>query len=353
MTHDAPAATARTAQFQDALSNVSGESVAEESSGGGTSWGDTYAAYAGGSDDGATGGTTNTFGAPACDDALRKCMAEKCGADFTKCANDSTTIWGNKIQTCRAQTKCTTHEYELLAPEILADRDVNVQASFYDDIITCGKTYNRCIFKACGESLENCLAKSDGDRAISECAKTATQCKEQDSGLAGRAMTAFGDLRTIKTESVKRDEAKLYELRTKMRDTCNGLGAMFDERTLNCVFTVNFFAGDDTATPKASKKLYAGETFTCDADWFGVDVTTFKENAYRYASAQASASAAVFGAGVGTAAGFFASGAFDRAHDTRKAEQAKCEAEGREWKFGRCQDKVEETGGGTEEQPAG
>ena len=294
-----------------------------------------------GSANAGVGGETSSgiTGANACDSTLRKCMAEKCGNDFTKCSKDSTAIWGDKMDSCRRKTKCTGHEYAVFAPEILADRDLNERMSYYQSVLTCGNKYNSCVFNACGSKLEKCLSKSDGDSAISKCESIARECKEQDSGLAARVMSVFGDLRTVATAQAKKDEERLYELRDLMRTQCNRLGAMFDERTLDCVYTVNFFAGDDNSTPKASKKLYAGDTFQCNANWFGVDVTTFKENAYRRTRAQTSASSAMLGAGVGVAAGLLSSGAIGRALDTQKAEKEakqECEDSGFTWEKGAC-----------------
>lgn len=266
--------------------------------------------------------SSGTTGANACDSGLRKCMSEKCGNDFTKCANDSTTIWGDKMDSCRRTTKCTGHEYTLLAPEILADRDMNIKMSYYNSVLNCGNRYNNCIFTECGKHLDKCLAKSDGDRAISKCESIARECREQDNGLAARVMGAFGDLRTVATANVQKQEQRLYELRDLMRAQCNRLGAMFDERTLDCVYTVNFFVGADSENPTASKKLYAGDVFQCNPNWFGVDVTTFKENAYRLTRAQTSASAAALGAGVGTAAGIVSSDGLGRALATQKAKSA-------------------------------
>ena len=106
-----------------------------------------------------------------------------------------------------------------------------------------------------------------------------------------------------------------------MGAACKTLGAMFDERTLDCVYTVNFYAGDKS-TLFASKKAYAGSTFNCDQNWFGIDVTTFKENAYRLTRSQTAASSAMLGSGVGTAVGSITSGALNRALDRQKAEKA-------------------------------
>ncbi len=263
--------------------------------------------------------SSNTYSAPACNDALRGCMAEKCGDDFTKCANDSTTIWAQKMSACRAKTQCTAHEYNLIAPEIMADRDTNVRTKEYRYIKQCGTDYNKCIFNQCGDMMENCLAKKDEDNAISKCESFARTCREQDSGLAARAREVFGDLRIIATDQAKRDEAYLYELRKKMGDTCARFGAVFDERTLDCVYTVNFFAGEDR-TLMASKKLFSDKSFQCTPDWFGIDITTFKENAYRLTRAQTSASAGALGGGIGMVAGMASSGGLTRALDTYNSQ---------------------------------
>ena len=268
-----------------------------------------------------TGGNINVSGAGVCDASLRQCMAEKCGNDFTKCANDSTTIWGQKMDSCRAKTECTGHEYSLIAPEILADRDMNVRMSHYNSVISCGNRYNNCIFTQCGTTLNKCLSKKDGDNAISKCASIANECKSMDNGLASRVMTVFGDLRKIATAQAQKDEARLNELRNLMRNQCNRFGAMFDERTLDCVYTVNFFAGADK-TLMASKKLYSGDSFQCTPDWFGIDITTYIENAQRLTREQKSMVAGAMGAGVGTTVGLAASGTIGRAMKTRAAEQA-------------------------------
>lgn len=288
-----------------------------------------------------TAGTTNMGSANACDAGLRQCMMEKCGDGFTKCANDSTVIWNTKIDSCRNKTKCSAHEYTLLAPEILADRDLNVQLAHYDAVIDCGNKYNTCIFGQCGTTLEKCLSKKDGDAAISKCATIANECKSMDNGLASRVMSVFGDLRKIASARVPKDEKRLYELRDLMRAQCNRLGAAFDERTLDCVYTVSFFAGEDR-TLMASKKLYPAQSFQCNPNWFGIDITTFRENAYRLTRAQRSASSAMLGAGVGTAAGLIASGAIDRAIKTQRAEKAvkeECESHtGYKWNGKDCVD---------------
>ena len=296
--------------------------------------------------DGATNATSAATGvnmgsAAACDSALRKCMSEKCGNDFSKCANDSSTIWGQKIDGCRTKTECTGHEYSLIAPEILADRDMNVRMSHYNSVINCGNRYNDCIFTQCGKTLNKCLSKKDGDNAVSKCASIANECKAMDNGLASRVMGVFGDLRKIATAQVKKDEARLTELRKLMRDQCNRLGAMFDERTLDCVYTVNFFSGEDN-TLMASKKLYSGDSFQCTPNWFGIDITTYMENAQRATRAQTSASAAALGAGLGTLAGLASSGAIGRALKTQRAEkavnEAACEKAGGEWTGRKCVD---------------
>jgi len=230
------------------------------------------------------------------------------------------------MDACRRNVSCTGKQYRMFTAEIKADRDMNAKLSAYNKILDCGNEYNDCIVTECGVNYSKCLGKTAGDAAISKCATIAKNCTQQDSGLASRTMNVFATLRQDAEKQIVKDEQRLYEMRDKMRAQCQRLGAMFDERSLVCVFTVNFFAGN-SATPTASKKAYAGSSFDCTQDWFGIDVTTFKENAYRYTRSQTSASSALMGAGLGVGVGAITSGAIDRAIDRKKAEDAAKKAE--------------------------
>ena len=267
-----------------------------------------------------------TRGQNACDATLRACMQNKCGNDFTKCSVDTDTTWGTKMDACRRDTECTGNEYKLFASEIKADRDLNALLASYNKILDCGNRYNKCIINQCGNTYSKCLGKSAGDNAISNCASIANECKSADSGLASRTMSAFATLRQGAEVQIQSDEKRLYALRDQMATVCKRLGAMFDERSLDCVYTVNFWAGDGDV-PYASKKAYAGSTFDCDQNWFGIDITTFKENAYRLTRSQKSATTGMLGAGVGVATGAITSGAIGRAIDTHKAKNALKDAE--------------------------
>lgn len=269
---------------------------------------------------------SSVSGQNACDATLRACMKNKCGNDFTKCSVDTDTTWGTKMDACRRDTECTGNEYKLFASEIKADRDLNALLASYNKILDCGNRYNKCIINQCGNTYSKCLGKSAGDNAISNCASIANECKSADSGLASRTMSAFATLRQGAEVQIQSDEKRLYALRDQMATVCKRLGAMFDERSLDCVYTVNFWAGDGDV-PYASKKAYAGATFDCDQNWFGIDITTFKENAYRLTRSQKSATAAMLGAGVGVATGAITSGAIGRAIDTHNAKNALKKAE--------------------------
>ena len=261
-------------------------------------------------------------GSNTCDSDLRKCMMNTCGKDFTKCATDGDTIFGDKLNACRRDTTCTAHEFTLFSAEIKSDRDLNVRLKSYESVIDCGNQYNACIVNECGNTYTKCLGKSAADAAIQKCSIIATECTETDSGLAARFSNAIGKLRENAEQEIKKDEERLYALRDLMRESCAQMGATFDERSFDCVYTVNFFAGNDQITPKASRKRYAGDTFVCMQEWFGVNVTTYKENAYRETRAQTAASSAMLGSGVGSAVGMVTSGAIDRAIDTSKAKKA-------------------------------
>ena len=260
-------------------------------------------------------------GKNTCDSALRKCMMDTCGADLSKCVLDGDTIFGDKLNRCRRDTNCTAEEFKLFTAEIKADRDLNVQLSSYNSVLKCGEDYNGCIIDQCGPTFSKCLGKAAGDRAVQACASIAQQCKEQDSGLPSRIGTVFSKLRENAEVDIKKDEKRMYELRDLMRTACTKMGAMFDERTFDCLFTINFFAGKEQTIPMSSRKRYAGDTFECNQEWFGIDVTTFKENAYRETRSQKGATSAMLGAGLGTAAGLWSSGAIDRALETQKAKK--------------------------------
>lgn len=278
--------------------------------------------------------STTTSGGNSCDKNLRTCMQEKCGKDYSKCAGDTDTLWGTKMESCRRNVTCTGEEYKLFTTEIKADRDLNAKLASYNAIIDCGNKYNDCIITECGPKFNKCLGKAAGDTAISKCEKIAKSCTEQDSGLASRTMNVFGTLRGNAEKQVQRDQERLYELREKMSSVCSRLGAMLDERSFDCVYSVNFYA-DSGSTLYASKKAYAGSTFSCNQNWFGIDITTFKENAYRLTQEQTSASSAMMGAGLGVGAGALTSGALDRAMDRAKADRALnselCESTGGKW----------------------
>ena len=288
-----------------------------------------------------------------CDENLRKCIESKCNKNYSKCATDSDTSFSDKLTACRKDSNCSAHEFTLFVNEIKEDKKQEIKLAEYNNVIDCGNRYNNCIIAECGQTFNKCLGKSAGDKAIAACKKIATECAEADSGLVGRIGSIFGTVRQDAEIQIKADEKKLYALRDKMRSSCATLGALFDDRSLDCVFTVNFFAGDDQITPKASKKLYAGSVFDCTPDWFGIDVTTFKENAYRLTRAQSAASSAMLGSGVGTAVGALTSGAIDRAIDSKKAKDAlkdTCKDNNQKYKDGKCVDmtdeeKCEESGG--------
>ena len=280
----------------------------------------------------------------SCDNDLRKCIESKCGDNYKKCETDSDTTFSDKLNSCKKNTGCTAHEFSVFVNEIKEDKKQAIRLAQYNQVLDCGNRYNDCIITECGQKFDKCLGKSAGDKAIAKCKSIATECTEADSGLTARVGTVFGIVRQDAEKQVKADEQKLYSLRDQMRNSCKTLGALFDDRSLDCVFTANFFSGEDHSKPTASKKLYAGSIFDCTPDWFGIDVTTFKENAYRLTRAQSAASSAMMGSGLGTALGAVTSGAIDRAIDSKKAKDAleeACEENGQVLKDGKCVDKEE------------
>ncbi len=286
-----------------------------------------------------SGATKNT-----CDNAIRKCIESKCGANYEKCATDTDITFSDKLNACNKNSGCTAHEFTILSTQFKEDKKQAVVLSAYNETIRCGNAYNDCIITECGQKFTKCLSKSAGDKAIAKCKQIATDCTEADSAMAGRIGKIFGTVRQNEEIQIAEDEKKLRTLRQDMRASCGTLGALFDDRSLDCVFTAEFFTGDDIQTPKASKKLYAGSAFDCSPDWFGIDITTFKENAFRETRAQTAASAAMLGSGVGTAVGAITSGAINRAIDTQNAKKElenACEKNGQILDKNECRDMTE------------
>lgn len=283
-----------------------------------------------------------------CDSALRKCITARCNGNYSKCATDTDTIFSDKLNACRKNANCTAHEFTLFSNQIKEDKKQEISLAAYNNVLECGNSYNNCIIAECGTKFNKCLGKTAGDKAIAKCKQIATDCTEADSGLVGRIGTVFGIVRQDAEKQIAADENKLRDLRKQMRTTCEhlGSGVMFDERSLDCVYTISFYAGDDMTTPKASKKAYAGSVFDCSPDWFGIDITTFKENAYRLTRSQTAASSAMLGSGVGTAVGAITSGAIGRAIDTKKAKdelKQACKKNGQifDSKLDECRDMTE------------
>jgi hypothetical protein len=284
-------------------------------------------------------------GRNSCDDGLRSCMKEKCGDNFKNCALNTDLLWGEKIESCRISLKCTGEEYAAFAPEIKADRDSYQLLGSFVEVQSCGSEYNECLVSGCGTQLHGCLKKAAGDKVISGCSKIAEKCRTADSGLAARAMDVLGTMRQDTEKQVVTDEKELYALRDKMEAQCKSLGAMYDDRSMSCVFSAEFWIAGNR-NPFASKKVYAGKTFDCTQEWFGVDVTTYKEDAARLTREQTAATSALMGAGVGTLTGKLTNsvmkGGFgktdqqdnaDKANDVYKQE---CEVQGGTIKSGKC-----------------
>lgn len=293
--------------------------------------------------------------AEVCDNDLRNCMAEKCGdMQFSKCANDADVDWGHKIDSCRRNTKCTGTEFAALSVEIKADRDQARVLSGFGGVIKCGTRYNNCIRDICGNNqytacigrgnpaatcaknfasiYEKCWAKAGGDKAVAACDVEFKKCEASDSGLRSRAMELFSGLRVMSEKNIVKWEKELYDMKDSMANMCKMSLGILDERAMNCVYTVELFADDDgKSTQFASKKIAGGDNYMCVPEWFGVDITTFMENAFRATRSATSASSAVMGMGAGMVVGGITSGAFGRAIERQQSEKELCETQNGKW----------------------
>jgi len=341
----APPVETRTAQF-DTVLQESGGSVASEDS----NLRDLIAAQRSADVNTAKITAANiappSGGANVCNDGLRACMKQKCGEKFEKCAGDGDTIWGDKMDSCRRTTKCTGREFDLLVPEIKADRDMEQNIGLFDEVLQCGERYNECIIAQCGPMFDGCIKKADGDRAIANCKKIADECRVADSGMPGRVMDVFGRQRQDAEIRVQKDYERLFELRKNMEAQCPKIGGMFDSRSFECVFTVEIRNRQLSENALATKKLHPGARYICSPEWFGIDATTFMEEAQRMTRAQRGSSSAfmggMLGAGAGTALNAGMTGAMFNQGKTNTqlkkedALDAECEAQGMVRKGNKC-----------------
>ena len=279
-------------------------------------------------DEAPTAAAPNASAMPVCESNLRSCMQERCGDDFGRCANDSTAVWGDKIESCARRANCTPMEVTLFNAEILADRDFNVQMGGFVQTMPCGRAYNACIIRECGgPGFVRCISRAGGEAAISACRAEQDRCRAHDSGLQQRATEMFGVVRVAAERDVVVMERRLYAIRDEMLTACRNIGGLFDERSLNCIFNLEMHAGGEWDGRIASRTVNAGTPFMCTPEWFGVDVTTFLENRARHDREQRGALGELTGTMYGTATAMVTSGAINRAIDTHRAQRAANRAE--------------------------
>jgi hypothetical protein len=140
-------------------------------------------------------------------------------------------------------------------------------------------------------------------------------------------MEMFAGLRVELEKNILQWDQDLREMRESMEGMCKLQDGMLDQRSLTCVYTAELFADNDGKDMRfASRKIKSGDTYACNPDEFGIDITAFKENAYRLTRSQTAASSAMLGAGAGVAVGAVTSGAIGRAVDSAKAAKEAKEA---------------------------
>ena len=302
----------------------------------------------------------------SCDEAMRVCMEQQCGEDFTRCATDSDAIWGIKIESCARGANCSARETALFSVEIKADRDLNATVVGFRDANQCGEDYNLCIMEHCSQQFSvtdrfsrsnrsiriggtpyvNCLSRQAGEAAVQACRHIADRCRAADSGLQARTLEALGIMRVAMEREAMEAERRLYTMRGQMEAGCRNIGGMFDQRSFECLFNLTMRASGDWDGVVASRTVNAGTEFMCTPEWFGVDLTMYLENIARAEREARGAQAATTGAMYGMATALVASGAINRAMDRRSAGRDQCEAEGRRWVAWRnaCVDPNEDDG---------
>jgi outer membrane protein OmpA-like peptidoglycan-associated protein len=262
-----------------------------------------------------------------CENELMNCVVEDCGADFQKCTGDGDGVWSARFQKCRVKTSCTGAELSVYGDIIREDIKVDSQIRLMQLIIQGNNAYSRCLQNQCattqGTPLEGmigfnaCVTQGRINAALTACQAVYEKFRPYDSGLQARFTSMMGMLRAEKEKRIAELQKELDAMMPKMRDECKRAGAVFDDRSGECVFTafLSVEANGRRYTP-ASKKIVPGSQFQCTDQWFGVDVTTYLKNAISLTVEQKTASAAFMGAGLGVGASVLTSGIADKLKDS-------------------------------------
>ncbi|MDR1697248.1 MAG: hypothetical protein LBR41_03475 [Rickettsiales bacterium] len=275
----------------------------------------------------ATGGAI-TSARSTCDADLRGCMIGLCGDDtYSKCWTDNSIEWNRKMTSCRAKSKCTTAEFDIIAPEFILDRDQFSSDSSFTIRTTCNINHNNCILQNCGRELKDCQNEAGQNRALAAC-PISRECEMVDNGMVGRSRSLFAALRIDYNEEQFANRQRMRELVDIMRNECAAQKGSYDEEGMTCVYSVELAAnvyqnmvdrgrvdmGQANMVTLASRKLYAAAVYQCTEDWFGVDISTYMENAERRTAndriAYNSALASGLAGAAGTVTNLASSGAY-------------------------------------------
>ncbi|MDR0449514.1 MAG: hypothetical protein LBG89_03610, partial [Rickettsiales bacterium] len=252
-------------------------------------------------------------GKSKCETELRVCVANDCGDDMQKCMGDGDGIWSARFQKCRATTSCNGAEIGVYGDIIKEDMRVDSKLHTMQMIIEGNNMYSRCLQDNCattqGTPMEGmvgfnaCVTQVRINQALDACKHIYEKFRPYDSGLQARFTTMMGQLRVEKEKRIAELQKELDEMMPQMRQECKAAGAVFDDRSGECVFTAFLSVEHDGRRfTAASKKLVPGSEYQCTDKWFGIDITTFMKNAIGLTIEQKSASAAFMGAGLGVAA---------------------------------------------------
>lgn len=261
-----------------------------------------------------------------CETELTKCVIEDCGADMQKCSNDADALWSARFQRCRTKVDCTGAELSVYGDIIKEDIRVDAKIALAQKVVEGNNAYSRCLQQQCGADstsliegrvgFNGCMTQVKINNAINACKGVYEKYREYDSGLQQRFTGVMGLLRSEKEKNIAVLQKELDTIMPQMRTLCTQTGAMFDERSAECVFTAMLSVEDPNNGRRytaGNKKIMPGSEYQCSDRWFGVDVTQYLINSAHLTATQRAASSAFMGAGVGVGLSALTRGLSDKA----------------------------------------
>lgn len=248
----------------------------------------------------------------SCDETWRQCLqgSDVCGTNYILCTTLSPIEFSNRISVCPKKIgDCTVSNATV--KEVINNKDDYMKVSKADSILECGETMSNCIMDICGKGFTKC-AKSISV-AKTNCGYIADECSRVDPALWVRTATALNFAKGQMNAEITKIENRMAEIESELRAECSKNNFAFDSSKMQCIGVVDFNA---MGMVLQSKRMSAGSVGNCSDEFFGLDITTYRQNAANETIKQKTVSntisGAMLGMGVGSLAGKYGGGLTDK-----------------------------------------